>query len=122
MRLKDAEGWQKSREANQDPYGKAGLDYAERWAEMMEQWIPEDSTEKFITQQIENVAERCSHVADTEGITGFMYGCAVGLLSQVWEHGDALRRWHNLDCQIGTEGEEANESGKILNPAILDIK
>lgn len=123
MRLKDAEGWQKSREANTDPYGKATMDYAERWAEMMEKWIPEDSSYGFIIQQIENVAERCSSEVDTEGITGFMYGCAVGILSQVWEYGEALRQWHNLKTQIGMEGEEANASGGgVLNPAMLKIK
>lgn len=50
-----------------------------------------------------------------------MYGCAVSILSQVWIHGEELRRWHNLDSQIGTEGEKANESGGVLNPAVLNI-
>lgn len=64
-----------------------------------------------------------SHVysSHTEGITGFMYGCAVSALAHFWAHGEALRRWHNLDTQIGTEGEKANESGGVLNPALLNI-
>lgn len=60
-----------------------------------------------------------SHTADTEGVTGFMYGCAVTQLYWHWVHGEELRRWHNLDTQIGDEGEKANESGGVLNPAIL---
>ena len=59
-------------------------------------------------------AEEASHIADTEGITGFQYGCAVGILSQVWVHGEKLRRWHNLDRQIGNEGELANEKGGVM--------
>lgn len=65
------------------------------------------------------VAHDASVWADDEGITGFMYGCAVSILSQVWTHGDALRRWHNLNTQIGKEGERANETGGVLNPALL---
>jgi len=50
-----------------------------------------------------------------------MYGCAVVILSKCWEHGEALRRWHNKDTQIGDEGDRANESGGVLNPALLSI-
>jgi len=32
-----------------------------------------------------------------------------------------LRRWHNKENQIGTEGDKANESGGVLNPALLSI-
>lgn len=60
-------------------------------------------------------------LANTDGITGFMYGCAVSGLAKFWKHGEQLRRWHNKDSQLGTEGDEANESGGVLNPAILTI-
>lgn len=66
-------------------------------------------------------AKEMSHLADTEGITGFMYGCAVSILSQVWVHGEELRRWHNIETQIKDEGEKANESGGVLNPALLCV-
>lgn len=66
-------------------------------------------------------AKAASHEADVEAITGFMYGCAVSILAKAWKHGDELRRWHNLDTQIGTEGEAANASGGTLNPALLTI-
>ena len=68
-----------------------------------------------------DVAKQTSHDADLEGITGFMYGCAVSILSKCWKHGEDLRRWHNLDTQIGNEGEKANESGGVLNPALLSV-
>ena len=75
-------------------------------------------------QKLEDVAERLSHEVDNRpgfGITGFMYGCAVGMLSKAWIHGEELRRWHNLKTQIRDEGEKANESGGVLNPAVLCI-
>jgi deoxyribonuclease V len=48
-------------------------------------------------------------------------GCAMSILSQVWVHGEQLRRWHNLKTQIRNEGEKANESGGVLNPALLSL-
>lgn len=116
MRLKDAEGWQKVVAANQDPYGKATVDYAEQWANLMEERMAGDAT------MLPSVAKQASYDANTEGITGFMYGCAVSILSQVWEHGEALRLWHNLAMQIRDEGERANaEPGAVINPALLSI-
>lgn len=100
---------------NPDDYGHACFTYAERWADLMEQAIANG-------EQFEDVAENLSHVADKDGITGFMYGVAVSILSKAWIHGERLRRWHNLATQIGDEGKRANEKGTILNPAILNIK
>ncbi len=115
MELKDAEGWQKTVDANTDPYGKCGVMFAEDWANIMER-------EMAAGNALKDIAEKACTEADQKyGITGFMYGCAVSILSQVWKHGEELRRWHNLDTQIGTEGEKANESGGVLNPALLNI-
>lgn len=114
MTLSDPEGWEKTAAANTDDYGSAGIRYAERWARLMEGRIAAGDT-------VEACAEETSHLADNEGITGFMYGCAVSILSQVWIHGDQLRRWHNLKHQLRDEGEKANESGAVLNPAIITI-
>lgn len=114
MKLKDAAGWANACEKNRaDPYGASILDYAERWANIME-------GELTTGKKLEDIARETSLKAgEGEGITGFMYGIAVGVLSQVWEHGEELRRWNNLDLQLGDEGERANETGGVLNPAIL---
>ena len=114
MDLKDLKGWQETVDANQDPYGKAGVNYARAWAELMEERMADG-------RAIEEIAEQASYDANTDGITGFMYGCAVSILSQVWKYGDELRRWHNLRTQIGDEGERANREGGTLNPALLNI-
>lgn len=96
---------------NLDAYGHAVYVYAERWADMMEKDIASSDNP---TKSIVSNAERLSHEADTEGITGFMYGCAVSILSQAWEYGEILRKWHNKEYHYDGEG--------VVNPAILTIQ
>ena len=114
MIIKDQDVWNAWVTNNTDPYGKGVITYAERWADLMEGRMTDGTS-------IAEVAQQASHDADTEGITGFMYGAAVSVLATSWEYGEELRRWHNLDTQIKDEGEKANESGGVLNPAILNI-
>ena len=112
MKISNDEAWAAAVENNQDPYGSGVIRYAERWADLIEARLADGANFK-------DVARATSREADTEGITGFMYGAAVSTLASCWEHGEALRRWHNLYIQIGVEGERANESGGVLNPALL---
>ena len=114
IELADEAGWQKSKQVNSDGYGGAVMTYSERWARLMQ-------IEMANGKKLEDVADAASHEADLEGITGFMYGCAVSQLASCWKHGDELRRWHNLKTQLGNEGEKANESGGVLNPALLSV-
>lgn len=102
---------------NDDPYGVGIVTFSERWADLMEDGLADGDADAiaFIAAN----AERTSHEADTEGITGFMYACAVSSLAHFWVYGEELRRWHNVATQIGNEGEKANESGGVLNPALL---
>lgn len=114
MKISDQAVWDEWVANNDDPYGSGVIRYAERWADAMEAAMAAG-------ESLEDCAARTSHEADTEGITGFMYGASVQVLATSWEHGEQLRRWHNLDTQIGNEGERANESGGVLNPALLNI-
>lgn len=107
--------WQKFKTVNSDGYGGAVIAYSERWARLMQ-------VEMANEKKLEDVADATSQEANLEGITGFMYGCAVSTLTACWKYGDQLRRWHNLKTQLGNEGEKANESGGVLNPALLSIK
>ena len=104
----------KAKKLNSDPYGTACYTYLERWANLMEEKMSAG-------ENLEDIAKDCSHKADEEGITGYMYGASVSILSNVWEHGEELRKWYNIDTQIGTEGEKANKKGTTLNPALLRI-
>lgn len=104
-----------------DPYSSAVVIYGENWAHLMESSIPEIATDEEVEQTLtaNDFGKKSSHEADAEGITGFMYGCAVSALANFWKHGEGLRRWHNLKTQMKDEGTTANETGGVLNPAIL---
>ena len=106
--------YQDRKDKQEDAYSQAIFTYAEAWGDLMEARINNG-------EAIEDIAKETSHEADTDGITGFMYGAAVSILSQCWVHGEQLRKWHNLDTQIGDEGEKANEEGGVLNPALLNV-
>ena len=125
------EEWKKGLANNSEGYSLAVYRFASEWATLMEKRIQalidladnsgNGSSHIVIGDLIKGIAKDASHDADDEGVTGFMYGGAVSILSAWWIHGEELRRWHNLDMQIGDEGEKANESGKVLNPAILNV-
>ena len=98
--------WLKHCRANPDGYGGAVMRYASTWATLMEQKLATGA-------KVPDIAGKCSGEADTEGITGFMYGCAVSILADVWIGGEALRRWHN--------GEYGHSGDGVVNPAIMTI-
>lgn len=106
MEIVNKEHWEKWVDNNTDPYGSAVVRYAERWADLMEQKI--NTGEKLV-----DIASKTSDEADTEGITGFMYGYAVQVLSDVWKYGEDLRLWHNKKYKY--------EGSGAVNPAIITI-
>jgi hypothetical protein len=108
MKLCEASRWDEYVANNTDGYGKGIIDYAEAWANLMERRMALGAT-------LEDCAKQASHDADTDGITGFMYGAAVQTLATSWEHGEALRRWHNADYG------QPNAKG-TLNPALVTIR
>jgi hypothetical protein len=122
MKLKDKEAFMAAVKNNMtdDGYGSCGILFACLWAGAMEREIAIRGIDK-----LPEFADECVSEADGSmgsfGITGLQYGLAVSLLAQVWEHGEELRTWHNLKSQIGDEGERANETGGVLNPAIMHV-
>lgn len=106
IELKDETGWNKSREANVDPYGKCCIDYAEAWAKLMQIEISKGKS-------VKDCAKQTSHQLGFFGITGFMYGAAVATLSHCWKYGEDLKKWHNKEYN--------HEGDGVVNPAILTI-
>lgn len=47
------------------------------------------------------------------GHKGFMYGVAVSILSQCWEYGECLRKWHNKEYGYDGDG--------VVNPAVITV-
>ncbi len=106
IELSDVAAWATAVEKNADPYGAACVRYAENWARLMQAAMARG-------EKLADVAKPLSHDADSEGITGFMYGAAVSMLSHCWVHGEELRKWHN--------GEYDHDGDGVVNPAVLTI-
>lgn len=106
--------WDKWVETNKnDGYGKACVDVARRVMEILDAEPGGFDTHKIVC--------RADDETNTGGITGFMAGCVAQMVSQCHSRGDEFRRKWNLDYQIQDEGEKANESGGVLNPAVLNV-
>lgn len=118
MKLVDREKYQAWKDKQADGYGLTCFAFAEQWAELMEEWMDGGKT-------IPEMAELASSIVDNRpgfGITGFMHGMAVAILSECWIHGEELRKWHNRDTQLHDEGDKANEEpDAVLNPALIKI-
>lgn len=96
---------------NLDPYGHGIFTFAERWAELMEEAI--EASDVSPMEVIIKRADSLCNAADTEGITGYMYGAAVSILSQEWKYGEELRKWHNKEYNYDGDG--------VVNPAIITV-
>lgn len=116
MKIKEGqeEIYQKGLDNNTDPYGRYIYTYLKRWAELMEAKIEEEKDNLSVQEVMDKYHEQLSHEADTEGITGFMYGCAVSILSEIWEYGEELRIAHNREYGHTGDG--------VVNPAILTVE
>jgi hypothetical protein len=113
MPVIDTDAWQSWVDANKDAYGKCCVDVARRVMRFLDGEPGEFDCHDLITR------------ADTDieagGITGFMAGAVAAMVSKCHSRGEEFRRKWNCDTQIGDEGDKANESGGILNPALLKI-
>jgi hypothetical protein len=114
---RDEEQWQAIYKVNsQDCYSFACVEYAELWARSLEKALAEGKTIPEVKDELERKVDECFG-----GITGYMHGRVVQILAKCWKYGDELRKIHNLETQIVNEGEKANESGGVLNSALLCI-
>jgi len=86
--------------------GACCVEYAEGWAKLMQAEIAQGKT-------IVDCAEKTSYELGYLGITGFMYGAAVSMLSQCWKYGEELRQWHNKQYH--------HEGDGVVNPAVMTI-
>ena len=106
--------WQKGLSNNTNPYGRACFVFANELAKNLEDLMV-DTGRPFNELSSAEIKE-AEHKADevVGGVTGFMYGVAISCLTDVWEYGEELRKYHNT--QMG------NPSAKgTINPAILNI-
>jgi len=91
MEVIDKAVWEKWKDKNKNEYGKMIIDYAERWADLMEIEIAKGKA-------FSDFAKDCSHKANTDGISGFMFEAAVWTLATCWKYGKQLSQWqHELE-------------------------
>lgn len=112
LEFKDDEAKQKWEEwikiNSKGSYNLCTVDFARRWAKYMQHIM------KKHNKSISQIANKTRSVSDIDGITGFMYGISVSVLSQCWKYGDDLKKWHNK--------EWGHEDAKgVINPAIISI-
>src|SRR6185437_14201377 len=88
MEFSDKKAWEEGLYKNSDPYGAACYEYAEGWAKLMQKEIALGKT-------VRECADETQKGLGFMGITGFMYGAAVSVLSKCWKYGEELRKWHN---------------------------
>lgn len=93
-----------------DGYSYGTISYAARFASMMESAIAEGKS-------VSDAAEELQYKADTDGITGFMAGCAAQEISHFWVHGEAFRKWWNKVWGI----EDPDAKG-VANPVIMTVE
>ena len=106
VEINDSEAYKDWKSKNTDGYGAAIFQYAESWAKLMQ--VEMSNGKKLI-----ECAEPTSFQLGFLGITGFMYGAAVTILSKCWKYGEDLRKWHNKEYN--------HEGDGIVNPAVLTI-
>ena len=98
-----------------DGLGKEAIQFAEKWADFLEEEMAKG-------QKLEKIAEKCREkAAIAVPIMSYQLQFAVIYLSEVWEHGERLCRWHNLKYQVRKEGVRANKEGRVLDPFIFQI-
>lgn len=110
MEVNDEQAWRETqRELAQYSFEGAIVDFAERWARLMQ-------AEMEVGKNLEDVAKAASSEADFEDISGYMYNTAVLLLTKYWKHGEQLRRWHNSRC-----GTNQSDDDGVRNYAVIRI-
>ena len=80
--------WEKlTKKKESDMYYKAIMDYAKRWAVLMQERLIKENVSIF------EIAEETSERAKKGSITSIMQSYAVGLLYQSWVYGKNLNKW-----------------------------
>ena len=115
MPISDTEKWKKLKDSNTDGYGGACVLVAERVMQLLDNDPGDFDASKLV---------RCAD-KDVDfvvgGITVLMAGTVAAMVTECHSRGDEFRRKWNCETQIADEGDRANESGGVLNPALLNI-
>lgn len=87
MTIIDSKDWEKYKADNDDPYGQSIIEYAERWAGLMEKQINEG-------YDLASIANETSHQANTDRLSYFTFSVAANALIKHWKYGEQLDEWY----------------------------
>lgn len=100
--------WENCKRLNSgESYSRAIIRYTILWVQYMEYL-----TKKY-GMKMSEIWDRCSDLANVDGVTGFMYGAAASIISQVWQYGEEFRKCYNSKWNYSGAG--------TVNPAMLTI-
>ena len=91
-----------------DPYVLIIIKFARRWAKYMQFLISQGKV-------VSEIAKKTSYESDFNGISDFMYNCAVKYLCECWKYGDDLKKWHNSQ-----NGDDSNCG--VVNPTVMTFE
>ena len=114
MPIIEKEKWKSYVENNQDDYGGCCVKVACQVMKILDKEQGDFDIHKIICRADDEI--------NAGGITGFMAGAVVSMVSQCHSRGEEFRQKWNKDNQIGDEGDKANEGNGVSNPALLTIK
>lgn len=84
--------WNEYLNKNQNAYGRAILKFANIWATEMELKMNGGIFKDLSNKDINDCSEKADNILG--GITGFMYGRAIKILSDTWKYGNELDEWN----------------------------
>ena len=114
MKLKNQILWDEYVVKSQDDaYNKCCIDVARKVMEIL------DEGKEF---KPHDIICKADHEIGVASITGFMAGCVAQMVSECHERGEEFRKQWNKDNQIKDEGDRANNSGGVINPAVISIQ
>lgn len=101
--------WNECKRVNsEDGYSNCIIKYAITMTQFMEY------LKKVHNRNVLQSFDIASYYADKiYGVTGYMHGAAVNIISNIWKHGEEVRKYHNKT--FGYDGDG------VVNPAILTI-
>lgn len=82
--------WDSQTGAFRMEYTRIVVDFAKRWAELME-------TRIAAGEKLADIAKQTADEADTEDISGMAYSVAVMLMVGSWVYGKDLFVWHQAN-------------------------
>lgn len=101
--------WKKCKEINStDEYNKCIIDYAVLMTQFME------FLHKYHNRSVAQSFDIASHYSNSlYGVTGYMHGAAVNIISNLWKYGEEVRVYHNKMFNYSGDG--------VVNPAVISI-